>query len=152
MTPWHVTLSQKVPKTPFSSTFALFLDLEPDSLDLISPSSQHHPPRHRVSSPRPAQALLRLSHRFSDRQDAAAPVPQAFAAWGHLAPEHGVSEHTDRCSHSSWLPPHAPRDGFHKLPVAITLPFPIGAILIAHFPEMSVKETAICGAGPWLWP
>ena len=79
-------------------------------------------------------------------------MPQAFAAWGHLAPEPGVSEHADRCSHSSWLLPHAPRDGFHKLPVAITLPFPIGAILIAHFPEMSVKEKAICGAGPGLWP
>ena len=49
------------------------------------------------------------------------------------------------------LPPHAPRDGFHKLPVAITLPFPIGAILIGPFPGMSVKEKAICGAGLWLW-
>ena len=82
----------------------------------------------------------------------AAPVPPAFAAWGHLAPELGVPEHADRCSHSSWLPPCAPRNGFHKLPVAITLPFPIGAILIGPFPGMSVKEKAICGVGLWLRP
>lgn len=39
----------------------------------------------------------------------------------------------------------------NELPVAITLPFPIGTILIGPFPGTPMKEKAICAVGFWLW-
>lgn len=44
-----------------------------------------------------------------------------------------------------------PQEMLNKLPVAITLPFPIGTILIGPFPGTPMKEKAICAVGFWLW-